>query len=1127
MEEADIPSEWSNHRTLRHLKHNPAAYLHEDQYKPEDARCIVQFTHRGEHRQIEGSSPKGKDFDLCFSFEGGTDDPNIALTLRFFPLRVRDTDDRPVTERMIAAERDKITARFFGWTEGFNVSPQRREHPMPPAFGSQRDNLGPDNFSAQVNDFSFYRYTNSSLKDSGRSAAIDGNIDQQMVASWKFNSCVVHHGNYDSSNLSHDARNAADILSSLTRLEGPTRVLVHFRVHGHLYNAANRFWALPYGVPTWWRWVDPFTTGQEIVTMERFPPCDNTNYFAFFDKVGTEDSHRLGSYDSRISFSSEREYEVFIKGGLFTSIILGEDLVRTTCSGNHPCRLLPANILYSGAKSDEFLIGVKVALTDSERQAGNKYPDVATPTTITFYTTDAGLEVWYGKTITPIQQITDMGYPILILAVRPIKVTGMIANYTQYRAHFAFDQQRPSYAKSASAISWLMSGEPTRGISKESRLKYQILGRNNRAYAQKPLYTDHLPDHWQRIVVAWSQTWNLNPEQEIGFVNILSSKGGLNVMIGPSGTGKTYTIVAVVAFCLEHDIPLFVAAGSNCACIAIVEEILKHIFPRLDQPKGVYRLLSPSKDVYIGEGGDEGVYADQGDQPEILDELDHRILNTVITSMKGVEAPQKASILRQIQLMIRRFRNNMTRQFSEEEQRLINNLVYRIDTAKVVTAVEEGELPAANEIESITVAYRRVERCLVRCAKVIVSTCAASTNPLLFNFRPQIGIIDEGSQIPEWEGVLVPAVFAGSLVNLTIIGDTKQLGPTILGPYENVFFQQGKLSLMDRLMRTGVPTHSLITQYRMHPTIADVPNHSFYEGRLRNAQLTCIRPQLWDFRVWWSIFRGLEEVVEEQHSIFVSVIGSQSQVERGGTSRVNFPNLIAGLNILDSLCSWLNNADVLLLAPYALQIQFYRAITNSIPKYNNVRCMTVDSSQGTEATYVILDLVATGGKEEDSLGFIEQARRINVALSRSRCGLITLGRRDMLDRRTMETIDGRKVLKRETPGSRAWKYYLETHGHNEYRVNEIQDKILRDAYIRERQRFTAATPDLPIPEEIDPRWAEEYYEDDVEWALDDRAVEVEYEPKSTEGLGPRIWKVDATGQRVIWDGEEDLMLFDD
>ncbi|KAI9699634.1 MAG: hypothetical protein M1836_002668 [Candelina mexicana] len=96
---------------------------------------------------------------------------------RFFPLRVGDTDNRPVTERMKSAERDKITARFFGWTEDFNVSPQRREHPMPPALGFQRNNLEPDNFSTRVNDFSFYRYRDSSLKDSGRSVAIDGNID--------------------------------------------------------------------------------------------------------------------------------------------------------------------------------------------------------------------------------------------------------------------------------------------------------------------------------------------------------------------------------------------------------------------------------------------------------------------------------------------------------------------------------------------------------------------------------------------------------------------------------------------------------------------------------------------------------------------------------------------------------------------------------------------------------------------------------------------------------------------------------------------------------------------------------------------------------------------------------------
>eukprot|EP00918_Siedleckia_nematoides_P056803 GHVU01123942.1.p2 GENE.GHVU01123942.1~~GHVU01123942.1.p2 ORF type:complete len:115 (-),score=13.23 GHVU01123942.1:45-389(-) len=53
---------------------------------------------------------------------------------------------------------------------------------------------------------------------------------------------------------------------------------------------------------------------------------------------------------------------------------------------------------------------------------------------------------------------------------------------------------------------------------------------------------------------------------------------------------------------------------------------------------------------------------------------------------------------------------------------------------------------------------------------------------------------------------------------------------------------------------------------------------------------------------------------------------------------------------------------------------------------------SIDAIQGRENDVVALSLVRTAGR----LGFSDDARRINVALTRARCGLIVIGHGDTL-----------------------------------------------------------------------------------------------------------------------------------
>lgn len=89
-------------------------------------------------------------------------------------------------------------------------------------------------------------------------------------------------------------------------------------------------------------------------------------------------------------------------------------------------------------------------------------------------------------------------------------------------------------------------------------------------------------------------------------------------------------------------------------------------------------------------------------------------------------------------------------------------------------------------------------------------------------------------------------------------------------------------------------------------------------------------------------------------------------------------------------------------------ITFYQgqvnAIKNKLRSANmgGVTVATVDSSQGSEATVIIVSFVRS--RENGSVGFLNDGRRINVGLSRAKEKLICVG--------DLKTIRRGKILKR-------------------------------------------------------------------------------------------------------------------
>ena len=295
---------------------------------------------------------------------------------------------------------------------------------------------------------------------------------------------------------------------------------------------------------------------------------------------------------------------------------------------------------------------------------------------------------------------------------------------------------------------------------------------------------------------------------------------------------------------------------------------------------------------------------------------------------------------------------------------------------------------------------RRIEReirddILDRC-QVLCCTCIGSGHDLLDGRRFSRVLIDEATQATE-PASLVPLV-RGSR-QIVLIGDHKQLPPTVISRRA----EDGGLSrsLFERLLDMGIEPKLLTTQYRMHPSISEFPNTHFYQGLLEDGVSTDQRPA--PMGMLWPDW--------ESPMAFVPVDGDEL-LSPDGASKENPAEASWAVKILIGLVEGgeVDLSDIGIVTPYAGQV---RAIRDMIPEsLQSVEVRTVDGYQGREKDVIIFSCVRSN--KDGNVGFLSDPRRLNVALTRSRRGLVVVGdpetlRSDENWRSWIEHIRSRKL----------------------------------------------------------------------------------------------------------------------
>jgi hypothetical protein len=311
----------------------------------------------------------------------------------------------------------------------------------------------------------------------------------------------------------------------------------------------------------------------------------------------------------------------------------------------------------------------------------------------------------------------------------------------------------------------------------------------------------------------------------------------------------------------------------------------------------------------------------------------------------------------------------------------------------------------------------------LRQAEVVCATCVGVGSAMLAMTSFAAILVDEATQATE-PATLV--AIASGCRQLVLVGDQCQLPPTVTcqraSEDERVLFGTPLFSrLAEGDRQNAVPTLMLDTQYRMHPAISRLPAHLFYGGKLLDGVTAADRPPLpgfpWPRQGWPVAFvpitlayggsgensadGGSKQNESEAHAVVGAVEGFMQAGLAGGDLAVVTP-YGAQVRLLRRLLRQkgyqvdkpkdpMPNPQQAMGQSYQQQqVQYMQqAYQQQQQQQQRVEVSSVDGFQGREKQLIIFSAVRSN--RNGSVGFLADWRRVNVAFTRPKRGLVVFG----------------------------------------------------------------------------------------------------------------------------------------
>ncbi|MGX5817254.1 AAA domain-containing protein [Chitinophaga lutea] len=425
---------------------------------------------------------------------------------------------------------------------------------------------------------------------------------------------------------------------------------------------------------------------------------------------------------------------------------------------------------------------------------------------------------------------------------------------------------------------------------------------------------------------------SLNASQQQAVGRILAAQD-LAIVHGPPGTGKTTTLVqAIKALIQRGEKQVLVTAPSNTAVDLLTEKLS-------DQGLNVVRVGNP---VRVSE------------RLSALT-LDGRIASH--PQVKDIKRLKKQAA--EFRDMAHTYKRNFGKAEREQRKALFD------EARNIMKSVEQTEQYICDDV---------LDR-----AQVITATLVGANHYTVRRRSYDTVVIDEAGQALE-PACWIPMLKAKKVV---LAGDHCQLSPTVKSAEAA---RDGlSVTLLEKMAERWPGAVTMLDeQYRMHAAIMGYSSGFFYRDALKAHA---------------SVAGHLLHAGDAPLA-FVDTAGCgfDEKTEGGGTANPEeaaflFRHLTALVEALQTHYRREDFPSIAVISPYRLQIELLKEQLRHTPALqgllDKITINTIDSFQGQERDIVYISM--TRSNADSKIGFLADARRMNVAMTRARKKLVIIG----------------------------------------------------------------------------------------------------------------------------------------